>query len=46
MVTIKNEIAINAPIEKIWSLLTDLKMLDKYDPTVNRSTIISIEKQE
>jgi ligand-binding SRPBCC domain-containing protein len=44
MATIKNEITINAPIEKIWSLLTDLEMLDKYDPTVKKATIISTEK--
>lgn len=44
MATIKNEITINAPIEKIWGLLTDLEMLDKYDPTVKRATLISTEK--
>jgi ligand-binding SRPBCC domain-containing protein len=44
MATIKNEITINAPIEKIWSLLTDLEMLDKYDPTVKKATLISTEK--
>lgn len=43
MATIKNEITINAPIEKIWSLLTDLEMLDKYDPTVKKATLISTE---
>jgi ligand-binding SRPBCC domain-containing protein len=44
MATIKNEITINAPIEKIWGLLTDLEMLDKYDPTVKKATLISTEK--
>src|SRR5438552_14697354 len=44
MAIIKNEITINAPIEKIWNLLTDLEMLDKYDPTVKKATLISTEK--
>lgn len=39
-----NEIIVNAPIEKIWSILTNLELLDKYDPTVKKSTIISNEK--
>ena len=44
MATIKNEITINAPIEKIWSILTDMEALDQYDPTVKKSTLISTEK--
>lgn len=44
MATIKNEITINAPIEKIWNALTDLELLDKYDPTVKKSSLISDEK--
>jgi ribosome-associated toxin RatA of RatAB toxin-antitoxin module len=36
-----NSITINAPLDKIWSLLTDLEMLDKLDPTVKKSTLIS-----
>ncbi len=44
MGTIKNEITINATLEGIWSHLTDLELLDKYDPTVKRSTLISSEK--
>lgn len=39
-----NEITVNAPIEKIWSILINLELLDKYDPTVKKSTIISNEK--
>lgn len=39
-----NEIMVNAPIEKIWSILTNLELLDKYDPTVKKSTLISNEK--
>lgn len=44
MATIQNEITINAPIEKIWDALTDLELLEKYDPTVKKSTLISSEK--
>lgn len=44
MGTIKNEITINAPIERIWSILTDLEILEQYDPTVKKSTLVSSEK--
>lgn len=39
-----NEIVINAPIDKIWSILTDLEILDKTDPTVKKATLISDKK--
>jgi hypothetical protein len=38
------EIAINAPVDKIWSILTDLDLLDKTDPTVKKATLISENK--
>ena len=44
MSTIHNEIIINATTDKVWQLLTDLEMLDKYDPTVKKSTLVSSEK--
>ena len=44
MAIIKNEITINAPIEKIWNALTDLELLDKYDPTVKKSSLLSDQK--
>ncbi|SRR6266496_3065298 len=44
MATIPNEITVNASIDKIWAMLTDLELLDKYDPTVKKSTLISPEK--
>ncbi len=44
MPTIRNEITINAGTDKLWQLLADLEMLEKYDPTVKKSTLISIEK--
>ena len=39
-----NEITINAPLEKIWSVLTDLELLNKTDPTVKKATVISENK--
>ena len=39
-----NEITVNAPLDKIWSILTDLELLDKTDPTVKKATIISENK--
>jgi len=44
MATLHNEITVNASVDKIWSMLTDLELLDKYDPTVKKSTLISSEK--
>lgn len=44
MTTLKNEITINAPIEKIWAVLSNLAVLEKYDPTVFKSELISNEK--
>jgi len=44
MATIHNEILINAPLEKIWDILATPDKLDKYDPTVKKSTLISVEK--
>lgn len=45
MTTLHNEITINAPIEKIWEVLTEVEMLDKYDPTVKKSTALSQTKK-
>lgn len=44
MATIHNEITVNAGIDKLWNILADLELLDKYDPTVKKSTLISTEK--
>lgn len=45
MTTIHNEITINAPIEKIWEALSKIDTLDKYDPTVKKSTALSASKE-
>lgn len=39
-----NDITINASIGKIWSILTNLELLDKTDPTVKKATLISENK--
>src|SRR5712672_435629 len=44
MATIHNEITVNASIEKVWAMLTDLELLDQFDPTVNKSILVSKEK--
>lgn len=44
MTTLHNEITINAPIEKIWNALSNIDVLDKYDPTVKKSTAVSTTK--
>lgn len=44
MATIHNEITINASVDKVWAVLTDLELLDQYDPTVKKSTLISTGK--
>jgi ribosome-associated toxin RatA of RatAB toxin-antitoxin module len=44
MATIRNEIIINAPIEKIWKALTEIDWLEKFDPTVKKSTALTSSK--
>ncbi len=44
MAVLNNEITINAGIDKIWNILTNLELLEKYDPTVKKSTLISTQK--
>jgi ribosome-associated toxin RatA of RatAB toxin-antitoxin module len=44
MATLHNEITVNASIDKVWTVLTDLELLDKYDPTVKESTLVSSVK--
>lgn len=44
MTTLYNEITVNASIDKVWTILTDLERLEQYDPTVKKSTKLSSEK--
>lgn len=41
MTTLQNEITVQAPIEKIWEVLSNVEELEKYDPTVKNSTATS-----
>lgn len=44
MTTLNNEITVNAPIEKIWEALSVIDTLDKFDPTVKKSTALTSSK--
>ena len=44
MAKLHNEIIINAPVERIWAVLSDLAALERYDPTVLKSELLSTEK--
>lgn len=44
MTTLHNEITINAPVDKIWEALSNIELLDKYDPTVKKSTALTEAK--
>ena len=41
---VKIQVQIKAPLEKVWAILTTPDLLDKYDPTVKKTTLISTEK--
>lgn len=45
MTTLHNEITIDAPVEKVWQALAEVEMLDKYDPTVKKSTALTEVKE-
>lgn len=44
MTTLTNRITVNASAQDVWTVLADLEELDKYDPTVKTSTIISTQR--
>ncbi len=44
MTTLQNRITVNARVEELWKVLSDLEELDKYDPTVKKATIISSQR--
>lgn len=44
MTTLHNRITINASVDELWKVLSDLEELDQYDPTVRSSTIISDQR--
>ncbi len=44
MAILQNEITINASLESIWKQLSDVALLDAYDPTIKKSELLSTEK--
>jgi ligand-binding SRPBCC domain-containing protein len=46
MAILNNEIIIDAPIDKIWEVLAHPDLLERYDPTVRKSTLISEAKTD
>lgn len=45
MTVLENSIRINAPPEKVWSVLASLEALDRYDPGVTKSEIVSASRE-
>ncbi len=45
MTVLENSVRINAPPEKVWSVLASLDALDQYDPGVRKSEIISSSRE-
>jgi ribosome-associated toxin RatA of RatAB toxin-antitoxin module len=44
LTTLLNEITVNAPIEKIWTALSNIEELENYDPAVRKSVALSQAK--
>lgn len=44
MATLKHEVRINAPVEKIWSILSDLEQVGNYNPLVTSVKYITDNK--
>lgn len=44
MTTLYNRITVNASVQELWAVLSDLEELDKYDPTVKTATIITTQR--
>ena len=44
MATLHHQLKINAPIEKIWGILTDLEQVGNYNPLVSSVKYISPNK--
>jgi len=45
MTVLENSIRIDAPPEKVWSVLAALDALEKYDPGVSKSEVVSTSKE-
>ena len=44
MAIIRNQILIQAPVEKVWEVLASPELLGRYDPTVRKSSLMSEAK--
>ncbi|MCX6352786.1 MAG: SRPBCC family protein [Bacteroidetes bacterium] len=44
MTTLHNEITVNASIDKVWTMLTEVELLDQFDSTVKKSIAVSQKK--
>ena len=45
MTVLENSIRIDAPLEKVWSVLASLDALDRYDPGITKSEIVSPKRE-
>ncbi len=45
MTVLENSIRIDAPPEKVWSVLASLEALDRYDPGVEKSEIVTTSRE-
>lgn len=45
MTVLENSIRINAPREKVWSVLASLDALDQYDPGIKKSKVVSSQRE-
>jgi ligand-binding SRPBCC domain-containing protein len=45
MTVLENSIRIDAPPEKVWSVLASLDLLDRYDPGVKKSEIVTSSRE-
>jgi ligand-binding SRPBCC domain-containing protein len=45
MTVLENSIRIDAPPEKVWSVLASLDVLDQYDPGITKVEVVSISRE-
>lgn len=45
MTVLENSIRIDSPREKVWSVLASLDVLDRYDPGIKKSRVVSSQAQ-
>lgn len=45
MTVLENSIRIDAPLDRVWSVLASLDALDRYDPGIKKSEVVSPSKE-